>query len=140
MSGYDTCHTECPFLSSCFSLQIRGTGPTRTVKLKSQPHYTSLFALLSMPPSARPVAVTPPPPSTSSTLPPPHLLTDEVTAVLMSTHGLKMSLVELTKGYNQAFRGPLAKAPKVESGELLQALQSLPNFKVRKRTVCRHFL
>lgn len=53
---------------------------------------------------------------------------DEVTAVLLSTHNQKLSLIELTKGFNQAFRAN--SASKVDSNELLQAINKLPNFKV----------
>lgn len=38
-----------------------------------------------------------------------------------------MSLVELTKGYNQAFRSTGSKR---DSTDLIQAIQKLPNFKV----------
>lgn len=54
-----------------------------------------------------------------------------MTAVLMSTHSQKMSLIELVKGYNQAFRSE-GQEVKVEGAELLQVIKTLPNFKVQQ--------
>jgi hypothetical protein len=64
----------------------------------------------------------------SSSSPAPEPLTDEVVAILLTTHNQKMSLVELTKAYNQAFR---SQGPKRDGAELLQAVRKLPNFKVK---------
>lgn len=47
----------------------------------------------------------------------------------MTTHGLKMSLSQLTKMYNQAFRTPNSQHP-VSSEEMGEALKKLPNLKV----------
>lgn len=88
-------------------------------------HYL-LFPTSSSSSLAPSASLLPPPPP--SPLSKPHPYMDEVTAVLLSTHNQKLSLIELTKGFNQAFRAN--SASKVESNELLQAINKLPNFKV----------
>ena len=45
----------------------------------------------------------------------------------MTTHGLKLSLIELTKKYNASFR---SVASPVDDIELLHGIQQLSNFKV----------
>ena len=74
-----------------------------------------------------------PSPSLSSS----QLFSDEVVAILMTTHGLKMSLPNLTKMYNQAFRTPDSQHP-VSSEEMGEALKRLPNFKVSLEYTLRH--
>lgn len=47
----------------------------------------------------------------------------------MTTHGLKKSLLELTKMYNRAFRTPVGQHP-VSCEEMGEALKKLAIFKV----------
>jgi len=57
------------------------------------------------------------------------LFSDGVVAILMTTHDLKKSLLELTKMYNRAFRTPVGQHP-VSCEEMGEALKKLAIFKV----------
>ncbi len=105
--------------------QILGVGASRTITLGAPSYYKALFSPPPPPPSPSASAQTSPP--LSKPTPSPDLFTDEITAMLVTTHSQKMSLVELTKGYNQAFR---SQGPKVEGAGLIQAIQKLSHFKV----------
>ena len=72
------------------------------------------------------LSVSRPHPFPKPRLHPDHLV-DEVVALLMTTHGLKLSLIELTKKYNASFR---SVASPVDDIELLHGIQQLSNFKV----------
>lgn len=106
--------------------QIFGVGASRTVTPKSNSLYTSLFRVAGGSGHSSPSTGFP-----KSPIRLPHL-TDEITAILMTTHSQKMSLIELTKGYNQAF---CSQGPKIDSSDLIQAIRKLSNFKVQEQEI-----
>ena len=58
---------------------------------------------------------------------------EEVSVLLMSIHTKKKSLVELTRNYNEVFRGPAtaSKLPPITAAEMADTLTRFPSFSVR---------
>lgn len=60
---------------------------------------------------------------------------DEVTALLESTHNQRLSVIELTKAYNEVFRNQAhkkdVKLPPISEVEMVETLRKMPRFSVR---------
>lgn len=60
---------------------------------------------------------------------------DEVTALLESTPNHRLSVIELTKAYNEVFRNQAhkkeVKLPPISVVEMVETLRTIPRFSVR---------
>ena len=68
----------------------------------------------------------------------PQMFGDEVTALLLSTHTKKISVLDLTKQYNLVFRNPTNKSSAgnllpISPADLEESLRKMPGFNVRSR-------
>ena len=69
---------------------------------------------------------------------------DEVTALLESTHNHRLSVIELTKAYNEVFRNQAhkkeVKLPPISVVEMVETLRTIPRFNVRNWNVAHVYM